>query len=117
MSVMKRATTNAVVQTAFFFRRPKQVETGKLKNKPFKSELKKSTNQSTKQVLSTHVSATYNYMLIKIFYRHEREKHQDIPADSGSNNEPSEEQSEDHKYYYHVTRLFYGLVLWYGRHE
>ena len=37
-------------------------------------------------------------MLLKIFYRHEREKHQDIPADSGSNEEPSEEKNEDHKY-------------------
>lgn len=50
-------------------------------------------------------------MLLKIFYRHEREKHQDIPADSGSNEEPSEEKNEDHKYNYHVTRLFYGLFM------
>lgn len=50
-------------------------------------------------------------MLFKIFYRHEREKHQDIPADSSSNDEPSEEKNEDHKYNYHVTRLFYGLFM------
>ena len=49
--------------------------------------------------------------VIKICYRHEREKHQDIPADSGSNEEPSEEKNEDHKYNYHVTRLFYGLFM------
>ena len=50
-------------------------------------------------------------MLLKIFYKHEREKHQDIPADSGSNEEPSEEKNEDHMYNYHVTRLFYGLFM------
>ena len=50
-------------------------------------------------------------MLFKIFYRHEREKHQDIPADSGSDDEPSEGKSDNCKYNYHVTRLFYGLFM------